>query len=410
MVALSTMTTLRQLERAKRKLMLLQDEQAKALLRIILGIEADIAKATQVGLMGTFDRNRAAQILNELGRISENGLLEQRDWLTQQIPELNKAGFAIIETNLSVSGFAAENIRDTFAAWEKTNDYRQRLQAGYQSWWNEIVARDEQLRRVLQSEFTRGAALGLDGATMEKKLIESTKKLDINVADPERWANRIVRQETNRITNDIHVGFAAEIGIEKFWNFGIPDDRQGPLCAEASQQEPMTLDEWAASKYGLPPRDEDWGNCRCDLMMSIESPDFDLKELQELAYAEVAAEIGTTSGIVTDEELGQIAKTINPDDYNKEYLGLRVVAPHYDEYGLQVGEELPQSHVWIEEEAQKELLPGTSSIALKEAGKQPQGGGYSGNRVFLIGGDKMEWGEDVGEIIIKDAVILARLK
>ncbi len=289
MVALSTLTTLRQLERAKRKLMLLQDEQAKALLRIILGIEADIAKATQAGLMGTFDRNRAAQILNELGRISENGLLEQRDWLTQQIPELNRAGFEIIETNLTAAGFAAENIRDTFAAWEKTNDYRQRLNVGYQTWWNEIVARDEQMRRLLQAEFTHGAGMGLSNEAMAARLIESTKTLDLNITDPERWANRIVRQETTRISNDIHTGFAKEIGIELFWNFGIPDDRQGPDCATASQADPMTLDEWAASEWGLPPRDEDYGNCRCQLMMYSEDFGIDVREIQDMAYEETAA-------------------------------------------------------------------------------------------------------------------------
>ena len=251
------------IERMKRRLSTIEDESARRLLTILIRTERTIALKLQRGLVSDFDLNKARELVNQISRISETGLFAQSDWLQQTIPDLMIGGLAVNRVMLGIAGFSAEDIVATFRGFEGTDAYTALLNQGYQTWWNEILGRNETYLRTLQSEITRGAALGLDGPSIAENLIEASKKLNLDVADPEVWANRLVRTEGTRLTNDIGVAFNEDVGIERFWNLGVADERQSDICAEASQQEPMTKDEWAASEFGLAPRHP---NCRCQLI------------------------------------------------------------------------------------------------------------------------------------------------
>ena len=81
-----------------------------------------------------------------------------------------------------------------------------------------------------------------------------------------------------------------------------------------------------------------------------------------------------------------------------EYIGVRV-----QENEFVKGEILDNSFVWIDGEITDEELDGTCAVKLEDAELAK---GYFGDHVAIIGGDYMEYGQDLGEIIIRDAEVL----
>lgn len=81
-----------------------------------------------------------------------------------------------------------------------------------------------------------------------------------------------------------------------------------------------------------------------------------------------------------------------------EYIGVRV-----QDEAFTVGEILNNSYVWIDGEMTEEELDGTCAIKLEEAELAKC---YFGEHVAIIAGDGMEYGTDLGEIIIKNAEVI----
>jgi hypothetical protein len=77
--------------------------------------------------------------------------------------------------------------------------------------------------------------------------------------DPMIRAIRVMRTEFTRLNNLTSITFAEDFGYDLFINLGIGDDRQSEECAEASLEDPMSLDDWRAG-LGLAPRHP---YCRC---------------------------------------------------------------------------------------------------------------------------------------------------
>lgn len=69
------------------------------------------------------------------------------------------------------------------------------------------------------------------------------------------------------------------------------------------------------------------------------------------------------------------------------------------------GETLAPSRVWVDGEATDDLLDGTCGLSLAHA--ERLAAQYVGRVVLVMGGDDASWGEDVGEVIIRDAMALA---
>lgn len=81
-----------------------------------------------------------------------------------------------------------------------------------------------------------------------------------------------------------------------------------------------------------------------------------------------------------------------------EYIGVRVQDNEFTE-----GEILDSSFVWVDGEMTDEELDGTCAVKLEDA---ELANGYFGEHVAIIGSNSMEYGQDLGEIILRDAEVL----
>jgi len=94
------------------------------------------------------------------------------------------------------------------------------------------------------------------------------------------------------------------------------------------------------------------------------------------------------------------------DKYDHDHVALRVVAEGYPGYDGHVGDSLPCSYVWEDGDWTAQELSGTSGISITAHIYPDEWSGYTGDRVLVIGGESATGGEDRGEIIVEDAVIL----
>ena len=86
------------------------------------------------------------------------------------------------------------------------------------------------------------------------------------------------------------------------------------------------------------------------------------------------------------------------DKYDFGYIGVRV-----QEDPFTLGETLDNSFVWVDGEMTDEELDGTCAVKIDEAELAKR---YFGDYVAIIGGDSMEYGQDLGEIITRNAEVL----
>jgi hypothetical protein len=105
-------------------------------------------------------------------------------------------------------------------------------------------------------------------------------------------------------------------------------------------------------------------------------------------------------------DLVDLATTIEPADYSDgiAYLAIRVLPRP-----ATVGDILKPSHRWEGGEHTEDELSGTCAIELRHLGHlrpDDSWAGYWGVGVALIGSNYMERGEDDGEVILRDPVVL----
>lgn len=100
------------------------------------------------------------------------------------------------------------------------------------------------------------------------------------------------------------------------------------------------------------------------------------------------------------EAIKNIMNRINEIKENAEfeYIGVRVQENAFTE-----GESLDNSFVWVDGEMTDEELGGTCAVKLEDA---ELANGYFGEHVAIIGSNSMEYGQDLGEIILKDAEVM----
>ena len=88
------------------------------------------------------------------------------------------------------------------------------------------------------------------------------------------------------------------------------------------------------------------------------------------------------------------------DDY--AHLGLRIV----DDLPP-VGEVLPRSRAWDDGNPTDDLLPGTSALRIT-ARTLELAAAYMGDYALLVGSHLCMYGDDPDELVMRDAVVLAR--
>ena len=86
------------------------------------------------------------------------------------------------------------------------------------------------------------------------------------------------------------------------------------------------------------------------------------------------------------------------DAYDYGYIGIRVSDNEFTK-----GEILDNSFVWVDGEVTDEEPDGTCATVLKDA---KHAHAYHDSHVAIIGSDSMEYGQDLGEIILRDAEVL----
>lgn len=103
----------------------------------------------------------------------------------------------------------------------------------------------------------------------------------------------------------------------------------------------------------------------------------------------------------------EMLKNIDANFDGFDAIGLRVVNKDYADYNATVGETLDSSSVWDDGEYTDDNLNGVCAISVTSIDQMSSYGGYFGDRVLIIGSDDTERGDDAGEIIMSDAVVLA---
>lgn len=109
--------------------------------------------------------------------------------------------------------------------------------------------------------------------------------------------------------------------------------------------------------------------------------------------------------ITTFQEIDKIKKNYTKYLQRYPYVGIRVVAPGYDDYMSQIGETAVNSYRWEDGNQTDEQLDGASAINI-DSRDNIDSGAYYGRRILVLGSDHIEYGEDVNEIVMRDAKIL----
>ncbi len=108
--------------------------------------------------------------------------------------------------------------------------------------------------------------------------------------------------------------------------------------------------------------------------------------------------------ITTYKRISEISNGISSDEY--EYIGVRV---QEETYGLSVGDTVEhKSKHWIDGEMTEEYTRGVCAISAEYARIRSIGdfGGYPGKTILVLGSNYAEGGEDIGEIVLVDPVVL----
>ena len=102
----------------------------------------------------------------------------------------------------------------------------------------------------------------------------------------------------------------------------------------------------------------------------------------------------------TKEEINKSIAAVKDNDYDYNFVAIRVCPDM-----VEVGQKLEASFVWVDGEITDEELEGTCGIDIESKASC----GYFGECLAIIGGYDAEYGEDAGELIVKEAEVISIL-
>lgn len=254
-------TLLAQADESSVKLTLAMERMERQIMRII-------AQQGENGITAeTLNR-----VVAQTNRVILEGNGQLAAWLRGELPAGALDGVRTSAEALAVPGAreaTVSRIRAAFGNFEKGIKDRSLLRLGNQEiagrWadmWND---RWDSTARSLQSTFLRSELLGSTWRDVAAEIEGPLGELGIaGRMDSESFARGFARAKLTEISNDTSIRFAQSLGVDKFVNIGVPDDRQSDECAGASAEEPMSLEDWQRSEWGLPPRHI--FNCRCQML------------------------------------------------------------------------------------------------------------------------------------------------
>ena len=101
---------------------------------------------------------------------------------------------------------------------------------------------------------------------------------------------------------------------------------------------------------------------------------------------------------LTKEVIDRLNQVADELFYDYEVIGIRI-----QEEPFQPGELEHRSHVWVDEEDTGEELNGVSVVRYDSIG---QAQSYFGDHAAIIVGNRYTYGEDPGEIVIEDPIVV----
>lgn len=107
---------------------------------------------------------------------------------------------------------------------------------------------------------------------------------------------------------------------------------------------------------------------------------------------------------VCNEMIARLKEVADELCYDYEVVSIRVQDPEFE-----LGEMDHKSHVWVDGEETDEELDGVCCINSQCADKVFGSrffGGYPGEHIAIIAGNRYEGGEDYGEVIIADPIVV----
>ena len=99
-------------------------------------------------------------------------------------------------------------------------------------------------------------------------------------------------------------------------------------------------------------------------------------------------------------ELIDIDQIAHASDY--DYVGFRVVNKNNELY--KVGDVARRSRIWVDNEPTNEYLSGTCAVSSEKINLT--GYGYIGDTILVLGSNNAEGGNDPGEIVMIDPIVL----
>jgi hypothetical protein len=257
------------LEQTRKELLAHADDRSSKLAKELLKIERQMIRIVERPGATAIDMESLNRVTAQLNRVILEGNPEVAAWLREELPYGAMNGLKTQAAFLAQEGGAianADRVKQTYDTFQAGIESKKLLrltpEAMGKRWAVDWTDRFDKTMSGLQSRFLRAQSLGQSWTDVANAIQDQFGGLDVAVGDPEVWARAFARTKLTEIATDTSIKFAREIGIDKFVNIGVPDDRQADECTAASNQPPMTLAEWEASPWGIPPRHY---NCRCDL-------------------------------------------------------------------------------------------------------------------------------------------------
>lgn len=200
-------------------------------------------------------------------------LRTKRDYANAYAEIFKEAGSATLEETPAVyRAFGTSSVRALEAA---RDDFIQNLRgtiynAGFNRWISRFPG--DSLKSSMQRSLINAQLQGWDQRTLAKDFLRDPQfqfanlpsigergerifSLGGRLAPSDaliRRAHTIARTETTAITQSMHRGWTEEAGMDLAINYN--GDPVSEICISATEQDPMTFEEWDKSEWGSPPR------------------------------------------------------------------------------------------------------------------------------------------------------------
>jgi len=203
-----------------------------------------------------------------------------KQWANQAAELAHTAGRQLARVNFNVDQVAPELVQ---AAYKNVSLTRGQLLVGAEDMYKIVNTVGDDVGEWFRRETMDAVLDGIPivnksgGDSLMNRIVESGRLKPITIKSQSgrlirrsisQRAEAIARIEMGKILNKTHEKLAAEIlGDDAVYKNSNPrDSRTTDICRRASNQAPMTLEQWSASEFGRPPRLRPFHLCRSVLI------------------------------------------------------------------------------------------------------------------------------------------------